>query len=1132
VKAIIRDTVQSLETVRELRKIIYQLANLSTQLLDAERSTIFLHDKESSELISYIAHKTQEIRIPENYGVAGYSFVKQVTTNIEDALNDSRYNSDNDEKYGYSCKTILTEPVRSDKGEVIGVFQVINKKGKCFTTEDIFLLRQITSTAASLLIKAVEFDKSTSIDDKEMERITPLLSEDDISVMDDVKKATIPLYISNKPDEADLYFDYDDLELQIYNFKNEYYVISKNNANKIYVGSQQLKKDKPVRLDFDSDLTINEYEISRQQLRVYIKTKLNPFKKRIVYLVKEGSDIVFREKCSKKPLVEIELDRSKILLKQIESSNSLIVNGEKIFNDIYVNLNDDISLDGRIVNIRRIVYEQLLEKQTYLLDSESKEFKISNKGDGDISVNFNLHTDWEIIIYREGEDYYIDATNSPFNVYLNEKKVKKNILLEEDEIHFVNKVVTIDRSLNRLEMFNYNFRSMELKNVLYSFGDGTIGVDNISVKFDYGEFIAVIGPSGSGKSTLIDLIAGTLKPTKGSIVIDKHDLFENYFFFSNHISHVPQDDLLYQNLTVFENLYYNALLRYPGTKKRDIKILVNKVLREIRLTDKQGLKVGSPTDKILSGGERKRLNIGLELLSNSEIFILDEPTSGLSSKDSELVINILQGLSASGKIVITVIHQPSSKIFKKFDSVLLLDKGGKLAYYGEVESALKYFLSHKRSLNSSINRDRKNIDPEIILEVMEENKRDEHGGVTDRRLHTPEYWQSEYKRYIKDKGFIKFPTRSLDFEPKKRNISFSDKISQFSTLFKRNFVNKLKNRSNLMITFLEAPLLAICISLLLKFTPDGSYSLYDNRYLTTFFFLSTIVSLFLALANSIDEVIVDRDVLSRERLLNIRSYSYYTSKFVTLLLFSLVQNFLYLKTSYIILEIKELFFYHFIYLTTLSTTGIGMGLLVSSIPGLKEKTVQNFLPLILIPQIIFGGHIVKYEDMSNLFRVDKTREIPEVCDFMPSRWGFEGMVTLHYSNSQYFKTYEKLKSDLQAAIDREERESVSLQDRKSEILSKMNSFRKEYKRDYGNMVLEEEIKDALAKKRDEATYHDIMFYPKKDIFFLKDGLRTEIFNLFILLSITLFNSIVTIATLSSTERLKQRFSRFKLIRKS
>ncbi|MBN1968168.1 MAG: ATP-binding cassette domain-containing protein [Candidatus Delongbacteria bacterium] len=1125
---IINETVGSLEDARQLRLIVSKIADLSVKLLGAERCTVFLYDAETNELFSYVAHQTNEIRVPSTTGVAGYSFTNRFTTNIEDASRDYRYNPENDKKYGYVCKTILTEPIVYDD-KTIGVLQLINKREGKFSNDDITLVKQLTQMAAPILSKSMSYEKSLQIKEEDMDSLKSIISDKDLEIIGAVKGAIVPLYISDNIDNADVFFDYNNLNIEIYNFSGDYYVISRNNDNAIIIGNTPVVAGKYYKIDFGSELRINNYIISRQQLRHYIKIKMNPYRKKEVYLFHAGNDIVFTDKQNSKICLKIILDKSKIHLQIIDDKCKLEVNDEKIEKDIFVNLNDDIFVNSKLVNIRRIVYEQLLEKQTYYLDPDREYFTISNRSSSDISFNFDLSKKWEILLTRQDNSFVVDATLCPFSVFVNSKRIKKQLLSDDDKIYIMNKVLSIDNVNNRVEVFNYNFRSIELKNIKTIFRDGSIGLDDINLKFDYGEFIAIMGPSGCGKSTLLNLLAGIVKPSSGSILIDKYDLNEYYHFFSDHIAHVPQDDLLFENLTVYENLYYNACLRYPGTAKKNIELLVERVLKDVRLTHKKNDKAGSVLNKTLSGGERKRLNIGLELLSNSEIFLLDEPTSGLSSKDSEVIIDILHKLSASGKIVITVIHQPGSRTFQKFDSVILLDRGGKLAYYGDVNSALQYFKSHKEKSDNVPVYATRAVDPDILLEVLEETRVDKDGSLTDKRLYTPEYWQKRYQEYLREYGFIKFPVRSLKFIPEERKLPLSEKSSQFITLLKRNFINKLRNKSNIMTTFLEAPLLALLISLLLRFSPEGDYNLYNNRYLTTFFFLSVIVSSFLALSNSIDEIIKDGALVLRERMLNIKSYSYYNSKFFSLMFFAMLQNYLYLQTSYLILDIRELFITHFITLTMVSMTGVSAGLFVSGLPGLSLKTVQNMLPIILIPQIIFGGHIVKFQDMTDYFRIEKNREIPEICDFMPSRWGFEAMVNSHYSNSKYHSAYNLLKNELDETVDKLDNNpnDKTLVRKRDELLSDLNMFRKRYKKDFGNMIIEEEISDALHKHEDKISNHEVMFYPVKTIPKTSIEIKTENYNRIVLFFISLIISSAGIVVLSFTERISDKLLRIR-----
>jgi len=533
---------------------------------------------------------------------------------------------------------------------------------------------------------------------------------------------------------------------------------------------------------------------------------------------------------------------------------------------------------------------------------------------------------------------------------------------------------------------------------------------------------------------------------------------------------VPQDDLLFDNLTVYENLYFNAKLRYPSKPKKVLEALVNKVLKDIGLLDKKGSRVGNPLDKTLSGGQRKRLNIGLELLSDSEVLLLDEPTSGLSSKDSEKIVELLKSISLEGKIVYVIIHQPSSKIYKIFDKVIVLDKGGKLAFSGDNYDALKYFREHSRQhFGDDVECPVcKNVEPDLILETIEEPARDRDGTPLDVRKRTPEYWKNEFLEYEKSSGNVTFPANTNQFIPPRPRISLKALISQFSVLLHRNFLNKLRDKSNLAITFFEAPLLGIIIGLLLRYSPGEKYSLYDNKYLTTFIFIFTIVTIFFALTNSIDEIIRDASILLREKMLDINSLEYYLSKFITLVIFSVVQNILFLSLGFWIMEIKELFFEYLAISIFISVSGICMGMAISSIPKLTSKAAQNIIPLILVPQMIFGGFMVEFEDMSRFLFINKSAPIPEICQIMPSKWGFEALCIMQNSENSFHSRYDSVQKEFDNFILNEDELKRELgrrefNNKKAELLNELENVRNELKESYGNAELNNRIKESAEK---------------------------------------------------------------------
>ncbi|MEJ0033723.1 MAG: ATP-binding cassette domain-containing protein [Bacteroidota bacterium] len=200
-----------------------------------------------------------------------------------------------------------------------------------------------------------------------------------------------------------------------------------------------------------------------------------------------------------------------------------------------------------------------------------------------------------------------------------------------------------------------------------------------------------MGASGSGKSTMLSVLNGSERPSSGRVMINGIDIYEQPHKIEGVVGFIPQDDLLMEDLTVFQNLYFAAELCFGHYTKHELSVLVEKVLLNVGLSEIRNIKVGSPLKKTISGGQRKRLNIALELLREPAILFVDEPTSGLSSRDSENIMDLLKELSLRGKMIFVVIHQPSSDIFKMFDTLIILDVGGFQIYYGNPLESVNYF---------------------------------------------------------------------------------------------------------------------------------------------------------------------------------------------------------------------------------------------------------------------------------------------------------------------------------------------------------------------------------------------------------------------------------------------------------
>src|SRR5690606_578401 len=362
--------------------------------------------------------------------------------------------------------------------------------------------------------------------------------------------------------------------------------------------------------------------------------------------------------------------------------------------------------------------------------------------------------------------------------------------------------------------------------------------------------IGLMGASGSGKSTLLNVLNGSEKPSSGRVQVNGIDIYEEPEKVQGIIGYVPQDDLLMEDLTVFENLYFASKLCFKHYTEKQIFELTSRVLVVLGLTEIRDLKVGSPLDKTISGGQRKRLNIGLELLREPAILFVDEPTSGLSSRDSENIMDLLKELSLRGKMVFVVIHQPSSDIFKMFDTLIILDIGGFQIYYGNPIEAVIYF----RDIINAANKTQGacpecgNINPEQIFSIIETKVVNEYGRLTNTRKVSPGQWYQYFKQRIK-LNRVQHVKEAL---PPPQEIP--GWFSQMKVFVTRDVLSKIANRQYLLVNLLESPVLAFFIAFMVKYYNEleggGTYTFYNNQNIPIYFFMSVVVALFFGLTMS------------------------------------------------------------------------------------------------------------------------------------------------------------------------------------------------------------------------------------------------------------------------------------------
>ena len=533
------------------------------------------------------------------------------------------------------------------------------------------------------------------------------------------------------------------------------------------------------------------------------------------------------------------------------------------------------------------------------------------------------------------------------------------------------------------------------RDINFRFPGSDNGMHDLSFTLHNGELLAIMGGSGTGKTTLLSLLNGSLKPQEGSITINGHDISEPKA--KDLIGFVPQDDLLIEELTVYQNLWFTAKLCFEGMPDEDIDHRVMKTLKDLGLDAAKDLKVGSAINKYISGGQRKRLNIALELIREPAVLFLDEPTSGLSSADTEKVINLLKEQTLKGKLIVVNIHQPSSDVYKLFDRLWLLDKGGYPVFDGNPIDAITYFkeAANYADAETSACPMCGNVNPEIVLNIIDEKALNSNGELSDERKMTPQDW---HELYLKDRVELGQPAVSSipPSDQKKPSV-----LKQFAIFLHRNFKTKITNVQYLLITLLEAPLLAAVCAFLTRFAPPEGYSVMDNKNLVSYFFMAVIVATFTGMSGSAEEIIKDRALLKRESFLHLSYSSYIWSKIIYMAGVSLIQTLLFIVIGNTIMGIHGLFltWWFILFVTALlaNLTGLLLSQCLNSVVAIYIS-----IPMLLIPQILLCGLVVSFSDLTPK---STTGNVPLIGDLIPSRWSYEALAVSSFTDNEYERQF-------------------------------------------------------------------------------------------------------------------------------
>jgi ABC-type multidrug transport system ATPase subunit len=676
------------------------------------------------------------------------------------------------------------------------------------------------------------------------------------------------------------------------------------------------------------------------------------------------------------PDTELDIIRSFVFHRPgalIDFEEVLLVNQEQVINESLKTKHLSADLDGEIILLK--------------LTSADMYF-VKYYGSEEINLNGHVVIPGQVYIFSNGSTI---------------KTPRGSAIYFSDLIRFYHSEITSQRI------------SFNVHNVSYSFSQNDKALQCINISEGPGKLVGIMGVSGAGKTTLLNVLSGITKPASGKILINGIELFsaEGKKNLKGVIGYISQDDLLIEELSVYDNLYYNARLCFSSLPVTVLHNKVAQILKSLGLWERRNLRVGSILDKKLSGGQRKRLNIALELIREPSILFVDEPTSGLSSRDSENVMDLLKELSYRGKLIFVVIHQPSSDIYKLFDKIYLIDIGGYTIYYGNPLDAVIYFKKATRQIHS----DRAicgvcgNVNPEQIFNIVEERAVDELGNLVEKRKVTPKHWEDLFLKSI-------HPVRLKDeTEKPKQSLDIPSGIKQSMIFMQRDFFKKIADRQYLLINLLEAPVLAFILALIVRynnFNDNAEYRFRFNDNFPVFIMMSIIVALFFGLMVSAEEIIGDRKILKRESFLNLSWDSYLISKMGLLSMISAIQTITYVIIANSILEIKGMIFPFWIILFSVSCFGNLLGLNISS-AFTNSVTVYILIPLLIIPQMILSGLLVSFDKINTI--IGNKSKVPVVADFITTRWAYEAMAVYQFKNNEYEKSlYQVEQEESQAAF--------------------------------------------------------------------------------------------------------------------
>jgi ABC-type multidrug transport system ATPase subunit len=613
-------------------------------------------------------------------------------------------------------------------------------------------------------------------------------------------------------------------------------------------------------------------------------------------------------------------------------------------------------------------------------------------------------------VERVGQRYRVRDLRSSNGTFVNDQRIDGEAWLQPDDAirigayRFVmghDQLAQYDESLDlRVEAVSLCKWVRKDLNIL----------QNISLVFQPREFVVVVGQSGGGKSTLVDAIAGYRPATDGAVYVNDINVYQNFDVIRNDIGYVPQRDIIHMELTVFQALDYAAQLRMPpDTSKEERHQRIEEVLDDLDLAHRRDVQISG-----LSGGQQKRVSIGVELLTKPGLFYLDEPTSGLDPGTETSLMQLMRRLADQGRTIVLITH--ATKNVMLADKVVFLARGGYLAWFGPPDEALAYFDEYR----SDRDRRARDIEFDEIYNILDDPSKGTAADWAERYRNHP-----AYDEYIsvplqqKDQSPVTGTTKAGTVAPAAAAVSETpgpkreNQVSswqQFLILSSRNLKILTRDRFSLILMLAAPPLVSlldVILALVLGRDPfdftDGSM---PNVMITLF--LLTVYGVMVGGLSQMREIVKEQDVYKRERLVNLRLFPYIMSKVWVAALLSIYAALVYTVVHFIAFDMpggSTEFVLMFITLALATMAGMMLGLFASAVAP-NANAAPMIVVLLMLPQIVLGGALVPLP--------------PAVTAPISTRWAFQAFMGITGSGSD-------VAADACWQLDEEAQEQLTLQ---------------------------------------------------------------------------------------------------------